>query len=400
MNRGATRILTLQLLDALPEDRAGDRTGYARLNMRLVSRSSAASGRGRDIRPFHHLGTRGRVSAQALVSGLRLLGTILVSALPRKASDEAQRELLRFEALAAELTTRLAGAPGDRVDMEVDRGLEQILAFFDVDICGIFDVVRDKKQSYLRHVAGVPGIPLLSTTMDYARAFPWKSQCLVRFGKVFAMNRVSDFPAEATVDRESIQAMGIRSSLDIPIRIGGQILHVFGLGCSRRERTWPEEYIPRLRLLGQAFASALSRARGEEALRRTQQMLAAAQRIAQTGSYERELATDAFTASTEAGRIFGVQPGDSMTFLSSVHPQDRAKVKALFERLAAGTEETYSLEYRIVRPDGEMRVIRDEGQVTSPQHEGTPRAGDGSRCHGDAPHATGDARTAHAAMAR
>ncbi len=67
----------------------------------------------------------------------------------------------------------------------------------------------------------------------------------------------------------------------------------------RRERTWPVEYIPRLRLLGQAFASALSRARGEEVLQRTQQMLATAQRIAQTGSYERELATYAFTASAE-----------------------------------------------------------------------------------------------------
>lgn len=72
---------------------------------------------------------------------------------------------------------------------------------------------------------------------------------------------------------------------------------MFGLACSRREHTFPEEYIPRLRLLGQAFADALSRARGEATLRRAEQTLAAAQRIAQTGSYERDIATGEFTVS-------------------------------------------------------------------------------------------------------
>jgi len=96
------------------------------------------------------------------------------------------------------------------------------------------------------------------------------------------------------------------------------------------------QYIPRLRLLGQAFADALSRARGEATLRRAEQTLAAAQRIAQTGSYERDIATGEFTVSAEAQRILGVQPGQNMMFLSCVHPEGRTKVEALLEPVVAG----------------------------------------------------------------
>jgi hypothetical protein len=100
---------------------------------------------------------------------------------------------VRFEALVAGLKTRLAGSTGERVAAEVNRGLEQLLEFFDVDSCGIFEVLRYKKQAYLRHAAHAAGVTVLSTAIDYAEAFPWKSRHVVRLGKVFIMNRVDDF---------------------------------------------------------------------------------------------------------------------------------------------------------------------------------------------------------------
>lgn len=48
---------------------------------------------------------------------------------------------------------------------------------------------------------------------------------------------------------------------------------------------------------------------------------------------------------------------DPMSFIESIHPQDRDAVIAAFPRQVDGT---YDIEYRIIRSDGEVRWIRDK----------------------------------------
>lgn len=48
---------------------------------------------------------------------------------------------------------------------------------------------------------------------------------------------------------------------------------------------------------------------------------------------------------------------DPMSFIESIHPQDRDAVIAAFPQQKAGT---YDIEYRIIRSDGEVRWIRDK----------------------------------------
>ena len=56
----------------------------------------------------------------------------------------------------------------------------------------------------------------------------------------------------------------MKSVLSIPIVTGGKTLGSCALVSTREERVWPEEYIPRLRLLAQIFTSALERQRMQE----------------------------------------------------------------------------------------------------------------------------------------
>lgn len=57
------------------------------------------------------------------------------------------------------------------------------------------------------------------------------------------------------------------------------------------------------------------------------------------------------------------------TFLNHVHPDDRADVEAAFRRFCASPETlVYDIQYRVVRPDGEVRRIADRGTpVANPQ---------------------------------
>ncbi len=104
----------------------------------------------------------------------------------------------------------------------------------------------------------------------------------------------------------------------------------------------------------------------EEALQKNQSRLAAAQRIARFASWEWDRRTDVVWLSDEAYRIFGVvseaQEASFGGFLERVHPGDSERVRQATEDALAGMR-PYDVEYRIVRPDGEVRICHTVGEV-------------------------------------
>jgi PAS domain S-box-containing protein len=94
--------------------------------------------------------------------------------------------------------------------------------------------------------------------------------------------------------------------------------------------------------------------------------LAEAQQIARMGSWEWEIASDRVTWSDQLYRIYGVtaeeEPGSYGSYLDKVHADDRARVGRVIET-AVTERRPWSLDYRIVRPDGELRMIHARGEV-------------------------------------
>jgi signal transduction histidine kinase len=54
-------------------------------------------------------------------------------------------------------------------------------------------------------------------------------------------------------------AVGLRSNLTIPLKRSGRPIAALAVACFRRERHWPADLIPRLRLLGEVFLNAVAR---------------------------------------------------------------------------------------------------------------------------------------------
>jgi PAS domain S-box-containing protein len=93
-----------------------------------------------------------------------------------------------------------------------------------------------------------------------------------------------------------------------------------------------------------------------------------AQRITHVGYWERDLVTNRITWSDETYRIYGLQaqecPMDSAGLRQRIHPEDWALVsRALGEAIAGGPR--YNVEYRILRPTGELRIVHSEGDAKS-----------------------------------
>lgn len=109
------------------------------------------------------------------------------------------------------------------------------------------------------------------------------------------------------------------------------------------------------------------RKRIEEALKaRNYQSLKQAQAIAHIGTWEVNLQTDEVIWSDEFFKICGlesgrVEPSVELSF-SMVHPDDREQAIIAFNQLQE-CGDSYDIEKRIVRPDGEIRWVISQGEM-------------------------------------
>lgn len=107
--------------------------------------------------------------------------------------------------------------------------------------------------------------------------------------------------------------------------------------------------------------------RANEKLRRTERMLADAQRVGRLGSWDWNAETGVTEWSDELYRLYGVEPGGFEptldAWLERLHPDDRHRIRGENEQVVArgGPME---MEFRVVLPSGQVRDHRAEGEVT------------------------------------
>jgi PAS domain S-box-containing protein len=124
-----------------------------------------------------------------------------------------------------------------------------------------------------------------------------------------------------------------------------------------------------------AVQDVTERKRAEEALHDSERKLKEAQRITHVGHWERDVETGLITWSDELYRIFGVLPQQGALTTSDwqnlIHPEDRQRIVQAVSEAERGIRH-YDVEYRIVRPNGEVRFIHSKGELDW-DDQGRPR---------------------------
>jgi len=103
----------------------------------------------------------------------------------------------------------------------------------------------------------------------------------------------------------------------------------------------------------------------EDDLRAANEKLTRAQRVAHIGSWENNFRTNDLRWTEEMYNILGFPPNSqiNLTEVASIFPPE--ELMRFQEAVSAAVEKDapYSMDYRIVRPDGSIRFIHDEGEV-------------------------------------
>ena len=110
-----------------------------------------------------------------------------------------------------------------------------------------------------------------------------------------------------------------------------------------------------------------ARRRADQVLRKKELLLARAERIAHLGSWEWEVAGDRLTVSDELYRILGVTPAELPPtlggFIEHVHPEDRGAARLLLTQ-RIDSPEPFEGEFRVLQPDGTMRIALVRGEAS------------------------------------
>ena len=176
------------------------------------------------------------------------------------------------------------------------------------------------------------------------------------------------------LDPEEVVSIAVPGDVSAPRAILATAIYpkagtpwILGLHQCSYARTWSSEEERLFVEIGQRLADALRTLLAYRDVRESEQKLAQAGRVARLGYWERDVSTFEVNYSEGTYEIFGLAPGlqtpAPAKLAERLHPDDQRIMVDAYERAIAGGPR-YDVDYRVLLPDGEIRYVHSEADIT------------------------------------
>jgi PAS domain S-box-containing protein/putative nucleotidyltransferase with HDIG domain len=186
----------------------------------------------------------------------------------RRRAEDRLRYQVEFEKLISGISTHFINCGEHEIDRTINKSLKELGEFVGADRSYIFQFADHESKMKNTHRWCCQGIEKQAgNRMDLAADnLPWWMAKLRKFENI-QIAKLEDLPPEAAMEKECLKSLSIRSLLVVPMVYNKKLVGFLGFHTVRRQKTWAEDYISLLNILGEIFANALERKRTEEALR-------------------------------------------------------------------------------------------------------------------------------------
>jgi two-component system sensor kinase FixL len=256
------------------------------------------------------------------------------------------------------LSNVFINTPAENIGARIEEGLRTLVEYAGADRA-LLAQVQPTGRLLITHCYAVPGFHHMPRIiMD--DEFPWVTAMLTR-GQMLRLSSPNDLPAHAVSERHWMQQSGVGASLMIPFSVGGVPSCTLALE-SRRERQWADEFVPRIQLAGEILANALARQRAEITRRETEQrfrhLTDTAPVMVWMSGPDKQCIYLNQTWLHFTGRPLDRELGNG--WADGVHPDDAQQCIDIYTH-GFDARQSFEMEYRLRRFDGEYRWILDMG---------------------------------------
>ncbi len=100
--------------------------------------------------------------------------------------------------------------------------------------------------------------------------FPWITNIIKKLDTLYVPS-VEELRPDASIDKESLERLGARSVLLVPMVFKKSLIGLVGFSSVNSNKTWTEDDISLLKIVGEIFASAIERKRIEGTLQESEE---------------------------------------------------------------------------------------------------------------------------------
>ncbi|MBD2427265.1 PAS domain-containing protein [Phormidium sp. FACHB-1136] len=216
--------------------------------------------------------------------------------------------------------------------------------------------------------AGLPSLLGRYSLADYGASLPY-----LRQGEtvIVADTQTAVFVPER--DRLALADLGLVGMLSLPLIKDGRLVGAF-TATTTTPHDWTAAEVDLVRETAERLWTTMQRAEAEAAVKDLSERLALALQAGSIGTWDWDCVNEAHW-DDQMYALYGTQNRREQagypTWRDSLHPDDRDRVEALLQAALRG-EADYNTEFRILRPNGEIRWIQSIAQVQTDDH-GNPK---------------------------
>jgi signal transduction histidine kinase/AmiR/NasT family two-component response regulator len=197
----------------------------------------------------------------------RELHTVIEVAIYKHSMEMRLEDQLKNEELISRISTQLLATKTDNLDsviidslrmfgeyMGVDKSFILIVDYKNNIYDSVYEWCFDKKHSVSSRMKNIP-----------LENINWSLEKLGS-NKVLTINSLSDFPIEATKERNLVESFGIKSYTAVGLNYNNKISGILGFDSIVSKKEWDEREIFSVKLFGEIIANTLERKQIEDQL--------------------------------------------------------------------------------------------------------------------------------------